>query len=670
MIRKTVDRHIGFMFAFLLVFISIGSPAANTEEGLVLKGICFSPIRTRQDPDCGVLPTQEEIREELEFMKKARISGRIRTYSCLGTMGIVPSLCEDLEIECWPGAWLGKYPVSTEREMQSLIAIGKRNLSHVPVLIVGNEVLLRNDMTEEQLIDAILRVKRETGAQVAYAEIGAVLLQHPKVVDAVDVVLVHLYPYWEGKSIEQAVPSLVQQWKQIREAYPEKQVLIGETGWPSTGETNSEALPSPENQARYFKEFLDASAACGIDYFYFALFAERWKAKQEGVRGAHWGLFSAEGQLNPYLPETLPAEMKKGLNRNIGLIPATETLHLPAFVYREGHSEENCFYPTNWMGDVEDLTIDEFCTDQPHSGNECLMIQYVSKGKKTWAGIYWIGPYINHWGDYPGYAVSDAKKLIFWARGQKGGEYVKFTVGGIENPVKPFRDSFGPLESSLHLSNDWRPYSIDLGAADTSMILGGFCISISALENPEGCTFFLDDIAIRGQGLGKTREDVKATLSSRFHIDRTDVTYTQGKQIPYIDCNLIFENKHYTVVIYGSSEDVRALRLTTFSKSEAEQQRTISMMATLIEAFVDTSDSHVLSTWIGEAAQSSNHSRKGKLRTEVGAVCWPTGEEMVFEQQEKELDGIYVLLRYSTESSGLKRRMFDLIIGEDVSAMR
>jgi len=143
--------------------------------------------------------------------------------------------------------------------------------------------------------------------------------------------------------------------------------------------------------------------------------------------------------------------------------------------------------------------------------NNKAVVQLVSVNKYkppntnngVWAGIYWVGPYFNHWGDYPGYEVNDARAVTFWARGANGGERVEFKVGGMRDRRKPFRDSFGPLpvrDTWVTLTAQWKLYTIGLGDADTSSLLGGLCVVTNAANNPDGCTVFLDGIRVVGNG--------------------------------------------------------------------------------------------------------------------------------------------------------------------------
>jgi hypothetical protein len=120
---------------------------------------------------------------------------------------------------------------------------------------------------------------------------------------------------------------------------------------------------------------------------------------------------------------------------------------------------------------------------------------------RKWAGIFWQHP-INNWGEYPGYEINgQVSKATFWARGEKGGEKIKFQAGGINcephnNPEKPYKDSFGPVEKWMKLTKDWQKYEINLRGEDLSNVIGGFCFATSFLDNNGGCVFYLDDIVI------------------------------------------------------------------------------------------------------------------------------------------------------------------------------
>ncbi len=169
---------------------------------------------------------------------------------------------------------------------------------------------------------------------------------------------------------------------------------------------------------------------------------------------------------------------------------------LPFAVYKE-QGPGNHYIPSGRMGDTSDVRIVYACKDDPHQGQACIKIIYtadVIQGS-GWAGVYWQNP-ANNWATQPnaGYDLTGAKKLSFWARGDKGGEIVEFKMGGI---IGEYGDSDGASTGPVQLTRDWSEYFIDLTDLNLSHIIGGFCFSISAVENSDGAIFYLDDIVYK-----------------------------------------------------------------------------------------------------------------------------------------------------------------------------
>lgn len=175
--------------------------------------------------------------------------------------------------------------------------------------------------------------------------------------------------------------------------------------------------------------------------------------------------------------------------------PTAEPEEMPFYVYTDYLSRGNHFYPTGWMGDYTDMEMDEGWTENPHSGSTCIRVVYRAESKqKYWAGVYWQNP-ANNWGmSDGGFNLSGASKLTFWARGENGGERVQFKMGGIAGY---YPDSTVATLGVVTLTDNWEKYEIDLRGKDLSYISGGFCFVVKAEAeyNPEGCTFYLDDIA-------------------------------------------------------------------------------------------------------------------------------------------------------------------------------
>ena len=169
----------------------------------------------------------------------------------------------------------------------------------------------------------------------------------------------------------------------------------------------------------------------------------------------------------------------------------------PFYVYADATSLDNHFCPSGWMPATaaRDLKLDVKCKDNPYSGDTCIRIEYRNNSGTRWAGIYWQNP-PNNWGTIPnaGYNLQGAKKLTFWARGEKGGEVInEFKVGGIASGEYPDSDSasIGPIQ----LTKEWKKYEIDLRGKDLTYITGGFCWATNIdVNDPEGIVFYLDEI--------------------------------------------------------------------------------------------------------------------------------------------------------------------------------
>ncbi|MBI5554703.1 MAG: hypothetical protein HY920_02470 [Elusimicrobia bacterium] len=177
--------------------------------------------------------------------------------------------------------------------------------------------------------------------------------------------------------------------------------------------------------------------------------------------------------------------VKKSMTKKAGTFPF--------YVYKD-KGPGNHYIPSGWMGDYGDMKISANWTDNPHSPTTCLKITYNAKGANGagWAGIYWQQP-ANNWGTVnAGYDLTGAKKLTFWARGEKGTEVInEFKIGGIQGE---YADTDVAGIGPVKLTTTWKQYTIDLAGKDLSRIAGGFCWATSADENPDGFVMYFDDI--------------------------------------------------------------------------------------------------------------------------------------------------------------------------------
>jgi len=259
-----------------------------------IHGICFSAYVEGQSPDRQTQLGAGQVRERLEIV---RPSARwVRTFSCTDGNEHAPRIAHELGMKTLVGAWLGKDPKKNEEEIRGLVELARAG--HADMLAVGNEVLYREDLTEEELVGAIRRVKEAVpGIPVGYVDAYYLFPLHPRLVDACDVLLVNCYPFWEYCSLEQSLGYMREMYARAVQVAQGKKVVISETGWPSAGEPLGGAVPSPENAILYFLNTIEWTRAEGIDLFYFSSFDEEWKASHEGDRGVYWGLWDQQGKL-------------------------------------------------------------------------------------------------------------------------------------------------------------------------------------------------------------------------------------------------------------------------------------------------------------------------------------------------------------------------------------
>lgn len=257
-----------------------------------MHGLCFSPYEEGQKP--GDLISESQIRRKLELIKP--YTKWIRTFSCTDGNEQIPVLAKEYGLKTLVGAWLGDDPIINEDEINGLINL--TNQGCVDIAAVGNEVMYRKDLSEDELIDYINRVKSAIpNTPVGYVDAYYEFTDRPKITDVCDVILANCYPFWEGCSLEYSLVYMKQMYFQAMSAANGKKVIITETGWPSQGANLEGAFPSYENALKYFINAQNWSNDENIEMFYFSSFDESWKVGSEGDVGAFWGLWDKDEKL-------------------------------------------------------------------------------------------------------------------------------------------------------------------------------------------------------------------------------------------------------------------------------------------------------------------------------------------------------------------------------------
>ena len=257
-----------------------------------LASISYAPFVASQHPDFGDRPTVEQIRADLKAI--APYTRAIRTYSATGGAELIPPIAAEFGLKVTVGAWIDKDKARNEREIRSALDLARHN-SNVNAIVVGNETTLRAEMSVDDLIKLIQRVKRSSPVPVTTGEIWTVWIDHPELASAVDFIAAHILPYWEGFDASHAVDHSIEFYDKLRRVHPGKRIVIAEFGWPSAGYNFHDANPGRIEQAMVIRDFVTRAEAYGIDYNIVEAIDQPWKTFEGGV-GPYWGLFDASRQ--------------------------------------------------------------------------------------------------------------------------------------------------------------------------------------------------------------------------------------------------------------------------------------------------------------------------------------------------------------------------------------
>ena len=257
-----------------------------------IHGIGFSAYREGQEP--GDQLELEQIKQRMSILQP-HISW-VRSFSCCLGNELVPVVAKQMGLKTLVGAWLGDNLEKNELEIEGLIKLAKEG--YVDLCAVGNEVLYRDDLAEEQLLEYLARVKAEVpNIPVGYVDAYYEFEDRPAITEMCDVILANCYPFWEGCPIEYSLLYMKDMYNRTIKAAGGKKVIITETGWPNRGQSFYGAEPSETNAIRYFLNSQQWTESEKIEMFYFSSFDESWKIGAEGDVGAYWGLWDKNENL-------------------------------------------------------------------------------------------------------------------------------------------------------------------------------------------------------------------------------------------------------------------------------------------------------------------------------------------------------------------------------------
>ncbi|MCF3193917.1 MULTISPECIES: glycosyltransferase [Pseudomonas] len=290
-LNLVVVLAIAALFTGFWALINRPVSAPNWPEQI--SGFSYSPFQQGQYPQKDQYPTDDEMRRDLEIISK--LTDNIRTYSVDGTLGDIPKLAEEFGLRVTIGIWISPDLERNEREIQKAIELANNSRSVVRV-VVGNEALFREEITPEELIVLLDRVRAAVKVPVTTSEQWHIWEKYPQLAKHVDLIAAHILPYWEFIPVDKAGEFVLDRARDLKKMFPKKPLLLSEVGWPSNGRMRGGADATPADQAIYLRTLVNTLNRRGYNYFVIEAFDQPWKASDEGSVGAYWGVYNAARQ--------------------------------------------------------------------------------------------------------------------------------------------------------------------------------------------------------------------------------------------------------------------------------------------------------------------------------------------------------------------------------------
>jgi len=236
----------------------------------------------------------EKIKKDIELLSD--VTKRIRTYSSKDAE-IILEATSKIVMPIDLGIWVGVDLKQNDLEIQRALRLLKQYPDNIENIVMGNEVLLRKDVTASALFSYIDLMKGFTDKPITTAETWDIWRKVPELAQHVDFITLHILPYWEKIPIENLDLFIEERYSINKNIFPNKEIHIGEMGWPSHGYNNMDSVPGLENQVTAIRRFINLAKKHNWSYNIIEAFDQPWKGYHEGNIGQYWGIFNAERKL-------------------------------------------------------------------------------------------------------------------------------------------------------------------------------------------------------------------------------------------------------------------------------------------------------------------------------------------------------------------------------------
>lgn len=274
---------------------------ANADIGLGKQPFC---IGEQTLDSMNVNTVMSEAHMAMTYAFAVKCATAFRTYDVLKGHDLALKYANRYNIPIDVGVWIGKTPSVNDAEIAKIEELAKSY--KINAIVLSNEALLRGDVTETDLITYAKQVKAALPSiPLTVADTWSTWVNggngRPELAKVIDYITIHIWPYWENVGLNQAISMVASAYAQVKTMYPDKEIVIGETGWPSGGPVRGTSEPSELNQRRFVADFVNWAKQNNVRYFLFELINEPWKTSDEGPAGATWGLTTWDATMSAYV---------------------------------------------------------------------------------------------------------------------------------------------------------------------------------------------------------------------------------------------------------------------------------------------------------------------------------------------------------------------------------